>query len=158
MFKYEYQDSIIFWTITTAHAMERSFNEVLQPLGMTFRQAEVLAWLVLEGTLSQVDLAERMRVEAPTLAGIVERMERAGWVVRTQCPRDRRRKLLSPTDRVGPVWEQVQAAGRAVRAKAGAGILPEDLQEVMQRLEQIQKNLGQENTRPGRTRLVRESE
>ncbi len=141
MIKYDYHESIIYWVITTAHTLERAVNEELAPLGMTFRQAEVLAWLALEGSLSQAALAERMRIEAPTLAGIVERMERDGWIVREPCKRDRRKKLLRVTDRVEPIWEQVTEAGLRIRAKATKGLDPDKLQTLIRSLEQIQQNL-----------------
>lgn len=141
MIKYEYHESIIYWVITTAHALERAVNEELSPLGMTFRQAEVLAWLALEKSLSQAALAERMRIEAPTLAGIVERMERDGWIAREPCKRDRRKKLLRVTDQVEPIWEQVMQAGGRIRAKAGEGFDLEELQSLIRCLETIQRNL-----------------
>jgi MarR family transcriptional regulator for hemolysin len=157
MIKFDYQDSIIFWTITTAHSLERAFNEVLQPLGVTYRQAEVLAWLVVEGQLSQAELAERMRIEAPTLAGIVERMERDGWIQREVSSRDRRKKILQVTERVAPIWEQIRDAGLALRAQASRSIEPALLQNVIRVLEQIQKNVGQHETRPGRAHTVEPS-
>lgn len=145
MLKFDYQESIIFWVVTTAHALERAANEELLPLGVTFRQAEALAWLVLEGSLSQAALAERMRIEAPTLAGIVERMERADWIVRETCKKDRRKKLLRPTDRVEPIWKSILEATLRVRTKASAGLAPPELQSLIHSLQQVQQNLAGRN-------------
>jgi MarR family transcriptional regulator for hemolysin len=141
MIQYDHHESVIYWIVSTAHALERVVNEELAPLGMTFRQAEVLAWLALDGPLSQVELADRMRIEAPTLAGIVERMERAEWIVRTPYPQDRRKKLLHPTERVEPVWARVMEAGLRVRARASAGHDAESVRQMIRMLEAIQKNL-----------------
>ncbi len=141
MLKYEYQSSIIYWVVTTAHALERRVNVELAPMGITFRQAEVLAWLALEGDLSQVELADRMRIEAPTLAGIVARMEKSDWIIRETSPQDRRRKIIRPTQRVEPIWERLLEAGAAVRSLATRGLEPAEVQQLISLLERVQVNL-----------------
>ena len=88
-----------------------------------------------------------MRIEAPTLTGIVERMERDGWIQRTPCARDRRKKLLKPTEQVLPIWERVVEAGQTVRTQAERGIEPSAMQDVLRLLEQIQKNVSPPNGR-----------
>ena len=138
---YDPRESITYWVISTAHALERELNEVLAPLGITFRQAEVLVCLALEGTMSQSEMARRMGIEAPTLAGIVARMERNGWIVRDSCPADRRKKLLRPTPRVEPLWTQILDEARRVRARAARGIDSELLHQLIQGLSAIQVNL-----------------
>lgn len=133
--------SITYWVISTAHALERVLNELLAPLDITFRQAEVLVYLAMEGTMSQSEMARRMGIVAPTLAGIVARMERSGWIIREACPHDRRKKLLRPTPRAEPVWSQILEQAALVRARAGRGVPPEELARLIQGLAVIQANL-----------------
>lgn len=141
MLRYDFDQSLTYWVCTTAHALERALNEELAPHGITMRQSQVLGWLALEGELTQVALAERMRIEAPTLAGILDRMERDGWLQRRECPGDRRKKLLSPTPRVAPVWETIAEAARRVRARAARGLTAEQVQGLNAMLSTIQGNL-----------------
>jgi MarR family transcriptional regulator for hemolysin len=143
--QYDHRQSLPYWIISTAHALEVEFNEVLAPLGITFRQAEVLALLALEGTLSQVEVARRMGVEAPTLAGIVARMEAAGWIVRESCPSDRRKKLLRATERVEPIWAQTVERAQQVRARLALGFTPEQIQGLIAALEMLYNNLKQDS-------------
>lgn len=138
---YDPRESITYWVITTAHALERVLNEVLAPLGITFRQAEVLVCLAMEGTMSQSEMARRMGIEAPTLAGIVARMERNGWIVRDACPSDRRKKLLRTTPRVEPLWSQILEQAALVRARASRDIDPDHLRRLIEGLTAIQSNL-----------------
>jgi MarR family transcriptional regulator for hemolysin len=145
---YDPRESITYWVVTTAHALERHLNVVLRPLGITFRQAEVLVFLSTDGTMSQAEVAERMGIEAPTLAGIVGRMERNGWIVRESCPGDRRKKLLRPTPRVGPLWSQILEQARKVRSRAAAGFEPERLRRLIADLEAIQINLDGSDDSP----------
>lgn len=149
MLKYDYQDSIIYWVVTTSHLLQRTINDELAPLGVTFRQAEVLAYLAMEGgTLSQAELARRMQVAAPTLGGIVARMERDGWIVRQASRDDRRMVLLSPTRRVEPLWEHMREAGLRVRARATRGLSPERVRMVLDTLTMVQDNLRTDESEP----------
>ncbi len=141
MLEYDFEQSLIYWVCTTAHALERALNEELAPHGITYRQWQVLGWLVLEGRLSQSELADRMRIEAPTLAGILDRMERDGWLSRETCLADRRKKLLQLTEKVEPIWSTIAEAGRRVRTRAGFGFRPEQQQELISLMAAMQENL-----------------
>jgi MarR family transcriptional regulator, transcriptional regulator for hemolysin len=145
---YDFENSLTFWVIQTAHAVERAFNEDLAPHGITLSQSKVLAWLAHDGELSQAELADRMRIEAPTLAGILDRMERDGWVERRPAPDDRRRKLVRATPQVDPVWAKIVQCARAMRARAVAGIDPDDVQRTMATLAAIQSNLKSDIQQP----------
>jgi MarR family transcriptional regulator for hemolysin len=122
--------------------MACAMNDELAAHGITFRQFEVLAWLSRERELSQSDLAERMRIEAPTLVGVLDRMERDGWIQRIPDDNDRRKKLIRPTDRVMPAWAQMVACGEAVRARATRGLSEEQLIALRETLWSICENMG----------------
>jgi DNA-binding MarR family transcriptional regulator len=139
--QFDTRESIAYWVISTAHALERNLNEVLKPLGITFRQAEVLVCLAVEGTMSQAEVARRLGIEAPTLAGIVSRMERNGWIVREGFPGDRRKKLLRPAAKVEPLWTEIMTQARQVRSRASQGFDPERLRRLMDDLAAVQANL-----------------
>ena len=136
------RNSVGHWVFTAAHAMACAMNDELAVLGITFRQFEVLAWLSRDRELSQTDLAERMRIEAPTLVGVLDRMERDGWIQRVPDENDRRRKLVRPTDRVVPAWAQMVACGETVRARATQGLREEQLSGLRQVLAAICENMG----------------
>lgn len=142
MLEYDFEESIGYWICMTARAMEQAVNDELAPQGITYRQFQVLAWLALEGGLSQIELADRLRIEAPTLVGILDRMEREQWIRREADPKDRRRKIIKPTPRVQPVWEKMTACARRVRGRAGIGISPEELELVKRVLAKVQNNLN----------------
>jgi MarR family transcriptional regulator for hemolysin len=146
VFRYDFEQSLIYWVCTAGQALEKALNEELAPLGITHRQ--FLGWLALEGALSQAELADRMRIEPPTLAGIVDRMERDGWLERSPCPEDRRKKRLTPTDRVGPVWEAITSAARRVRARASQGFSEDELLWLFAAMERIRANVCSSSCSP----------
>lgn len=139
--QYDFESSVCYWASVTALAFRRALNEELAPLGITHRQSQVLAWLVHRGELSQCELACCMEIEAPTLAGIITRMEAAGWVKRWACSEDRRRKLIRIEPAAEPVWEQIAACAQRVRAAATEGMTDQQTEGLRLLLEQMHRNL-----------------
>ncbi len=121
MLLYDFEQSIGYWLTLATQAYHRAVSDEVAPHGITFRQSQVLAWLALEGELSQAELANKMMIEPPTLVGILDRMERDGWITRNNCPSDRRKKLIRATAAAEPVWEKIAEGGRRVRAARPKG-------------------------------------
>src|SRR3954468_15477970 len=146
--QYDFQNSIGFWVMTAAHEFQRGINDDLAPQGITYRQCQVLGCLALEGPLPQCRLAELMRIEPPTLVGILDRMERDGWISREADRADRRRKLVRPQTAARPVWSKMAAAARRVRKRAARGLAGKDLATLKRLLASVQQNLqGVQNAR-----------
>jgi MarR family transcriptional regulator for hemolysin len=140
--EYDYENSVGYWVMSANHAMRRALEAELAEERITIRQWEVLTWLSLEGHLTQADLAERMRVEAPTLTGILCRMERDGWLARRSCDDDRRCKRIRVTQEGEAVWQRIAACGRRVRQKATEGFTPEELDAFKSYCDRIRANVS----------------
>lgn len=157
MLEYDFDDSVGYWIVITAHSLRRALDAELAAENITFRQWEVLAWLSLEGELTQAGLAERIGIEAPTLAGIISRMERDGWLERTACCDDRRKKKIRPTPKAEAVWSRMIECCRRVRARAIEGIGSRELIQLKVTCETIRENLarlGSETVAAAREPLV----
>ena len=100
-------NQICFAVYSAAHAFNRVYKPLLDPLGLTYPQ--YLAMLVLwEGdgvTVSQ--LGERLALDSGTLTPLLKRLEAQGLVRRLRDVADERRVLL-----------QLTPAGRALKARA----------------------------------------
>lgn len=147
MLEYDFENSVGYWICQASQVFQRAFNEELAPQGVTFRQAQVLGCLALEGRLSQTDLADRMRIEPPTLVGILDRMERDGWIRRSGDARDRRRKLIEPRAASKPAWTKIVAAAKRVRARATRGMTSTQLTQLKKLLRLVQSNLDEPSAR-----------
>jgi MarR family transcriptional regulator for hemolysin len=145
--EYDFENSVGFWVCQASHSLQRAFNEELAPQGVTFRQAQVLGCLALEGRLSQTDIAERMRIEPPTLVGILDRMERDGWIRRDGDKTDRRRKFVEAMPAARPVWNKIVAAAKRVRARATRGMTASQLVQLKKLLSVVQENLQEAEER-----------
>jgi len=139
--EYDFEASPGYWLTITTQALHRALNNELAPTGITYRQSQVIGWLVIEGELTLSDLAARMMIEPPTLVGILERMERNGWITRIGCEEDRRRKLIRLTPAAEPVWERIVECIYRVREAAFAGLDPEQVEQLKGLLRQIHENL-----------------
>lgn len=141
---YDFEESVGYWLVATAHLYQRVLNEELAPCGITYRQCQTLGWLALEGPLSQAELAERMGIEPPTLVGILDRMERDGWIRRDPCPQDRRKKLVQATREAEPIWSKIVECAVRVRRRASAGMTEEQLRTLKSLLKIVRANLSAE--------------
>lgn len=142
MLHFDFQTSVGYWLCTSAHAMQRALNEQLAPLGVTFRQWQVLAWLAIEGSLAQSELAERMQIEPATLVTVLDRMEQHSWIVRAPCPGDRRKKLVRATEKAEPIWEESIACAQRTRDEAIKDFSPQEREQLFDYLQRIQGNLS----------------
>ena len=142
MLQYDFEESVGYWVAMTAHALRRALDTELAREKITFRQWEVLALISLTGELSQGELAEHLGIEAPTLAGILARMERDGWLERNTCPLDGRKKRIRATPKAEAVWTRMVECCRRVRQQATDGVSAEDLARLKSTCEKIRENLG----------------
>src|SRR6202049_1337874 len=73
-----------------ARLLRRELDEQLASHGLTGVQMGLLTRLARSEGLVQAELGRRMAIEPATLTGIVQRLEREGWV-RRSCDEDNRR-------------------------------------------------------------------
>jgi MarR family transcriptional regulator for hemolysin len=142
LLSYDFEQSIGYWLVRASQAYERAMNAELAPRGITLRQCQVLGCLALYGELSQTELAERVHVEPPTLVGILDRMERDGWISRHDCATDRRKKMIRPQPQAEPVWSEITDCARRVRARATSTLSPEQLAQLKELLGHVLESLA----------------
>jgi len=79
----------------------RSFRDPLAGVGspeLTSVQAHAIAWLGHEGSLSMGVLAQRIGSPVPAATGVVDRLEKLGFVARDRTSEDRRVVQVALTD------------------------------------------------------------
>lgn len=81
---------------TAARLVEHRWNEGLGAFGLTHAGFGVIAHLV-QGPLSQHEIAGLTKVEDQTISRTLDRLERQGHIARVQDPADRRRRIVSVT-------------------------------------------------------------
>jgi DNA-binding MarR family transcriptional regulator len=90
---------IAFVTSTTSKNVTDDFNRRLEMHGSTRIQWIALYFLyIAEVPISQKQLAQQMNIQAPSLARLMDRMERDGLVDRIENPEDKRMKFVELTE------------------------------------------------------------
>jgi DNA-binding MarR family transcriptional regulator len=102
--------SVSYWVNRLSRALLLDFNERLQPLGFAMSHMPVIGALVGGGARSPTELALAARVEPPSMAETLARMERDGIIERTTNPDDRRSSLVTLTRRSRSRLDKARAA------------------------------------------------
>jgi len=88
-----------FVTNTTTKAVTEDFNRRLEKYGSTRIQWIALYFLLkADQSMSQKELAALMNIQDPSLARLIDRMERDGLLRRIENPEDKRMKFLELTE------------------------------------------------------------
>lgn len=108
---------------TAARLVEHAWNERLATLGVTHAGVMALDVLRAAGSMTQAQLAHRVRVQAQTMGKTLHRLELHGHVTRSKNIRDRRSHLVSIT----PEGQRIlEAATQLEDELVGHGLLTDE--------------------------------
>ena len=93
--------------------------------------------------LTQKEIAERMGIEGPTLAGLLDRLQEDGWVERRGSPNDRRCKIVHLQRRSKAVLEKIFNTAHELRHELIDNVSRDDLQTCIRVLDQIRSKAEQ---------------
>ena len=125
-----------------AHAkMVRRLEQLLDRHGLTLPQFDVLATLSVGEDITQQELAGRLLVTKGNVCGVLDRMEKSGWVERRADARDRRSNRLFVTAKGRRLLEKVLPEHVAMIARATNDVPVAELQRLYQVLEKLEYGL-----------------
>jgi len=129
-----------------ARAQTRIGDARLRAAGLATAQLPVLSMLSGGLSLSQTELARRARVEQPSMAQLLVRMERDGLIRREPDPSDRRSSLITLTEAA----QRRLPVGRKILRQANAdmtrGFSDEEIEQLLTLLGRVLENVdGIEN-------------
>lgn len=120
----------------TAQLFKQRVDENVEWHGLTSVQSRVLLYLihVKQGTeTNQRDLEKLLDVKAPTVNGIVGRMEEKGFIRRLPGRRDARCRSITVTEKGRLLEREVTESMRAVEAQVTEGFTPQE-RELLKKL------------------------
>ena len=135
---------LIAAVMATADAFLRESQRLFRPHGLTGAQYNVLNVLASrDAGISQRELSDVLVVDRSNVTGLLDRMEKVGWVKREDDPADRRvyRISLTPTGR--RLWAKVRPKYDAGVAEVTRGLSAAQMKAgvaIMQRLEKASSN------------------
>lgn len=91
----------------------RRFEHALRPVGLTLPQLEVLAVLMLRGSVKPTTVADALAVERSTISRNLSVMERKGWVARESSPSGRSASVAITDEGIAVLAAAKEAWGEA---------------------------------------------
>ena len=125
--------------MATADTFLRESQRLFRPHGLTAAQYNVLSVLAssAEG-LSQRELGDILVVDRSNVTGLLDRLEKAGLVKRTDHPSDRRVYRVSLTGAGRKLWTKVQPLYLKVADQVTAGLTEKQARDTLAVLKSLQ--------------------
>ena len=129
-------------TIRTADLLFDQIGRLLRPLGVTAAGGLVLGILRDHGTMPPSEVGDRLQVTRATVTGVVDSLERRGFVRRSANPADRRSLLLELTPEGRAVVQELRTLVHG-HERAWMAVLSEsELRGYIELLHRIQDSLA----------------
>jgi DNA-binding MarR family transcriptional regulator len=124
--------------------LHRSFDRLLSAqLGLhdvLSGQWSALRVLWDEDNLSQVQIAERMKIERASLTMLINGMEKKGLITRTQDPSDKRKLCVRLTPKGRAMKRHLLPIGDAVNARATQGLSKQEIKTIKDLIKRMTAN------------------
>jgi DNA-binding MarR family transcriptional regulator len=113
--------------------------------GVNTGQFPVLLMLWEQDGVTQASLVDKLAVEQPTMAGTLQRMERAGLIKRVADPNDRRQARIHLTRKGRTLEEALVAGAKETNAIALAGFTAAESAQFVKLARRMIQNLERDN-------------
>jgi DNA-binding MarR family transcriptional regulator len=120
--------------VATADLFLRESTRLFRPYGLTAPQFNVLTILAKPAAglgLSQRELADTLVVDRSNVTGLIDRMEAASWVRRTDDVADRRIYRVQLTAKGRKLWEKVAPGYAQVVSQVTARLAQKQMREAV---------------------------
>lgn len=130
--------------MATADAFLRESQRLFRPHGLTGAQYNVLNLLAdRPAGISQRELSDLLVVDRSNVTGLLDRLEKLGWVRRADHPEDRRIYQVSLTPAGRRLWEKVNPRYAEVVAQVTQGIPVRQMKECRETLRVLETAAAQ---------------
>lgn len=139
--KTDYGFELTKTVMATADTFLRESARLFRPFGLTGAQYNVLNILAdTPAGMSQRELGDLLVVDRSNVTGLLDRLEKAGWVQRSDHPLDRRVYQVSLTPAGRALWEKVHPLYLTVIGQLTAGISNKRMSECIDTLNRLEKS------------------
>lgn len=110
--------------------------------GLSAAQWRLLVRLVKDEGSPQARLAELLEIEPISVSRLLDRMEAGGWITRQQDAKDRRIRMIFPTDKSRAAFAAVKGIAGEVYEEALTGLTGDQRHSLIRGLIRIVENLA----------------
>jgi MarR family transcriptional regulator, transcriptional regulator for hemolysin len=130
----------------TAWAWRLKLDERLKPMGMTQAKWRTLLHLsCAPGPMTQAEMAARLGIEEPSMATLLQRLEKEGWITRRSASHDRRCKIVRLGQKAQRVISQINAAAFQLRHEFLDDIPASELRTCIRVLDRVRQKAEKGN-------------
>ncbi len=130
---------LVIQVMSVATVMVKESHRLFRPHGLSEAQFNVLNVLGPEPAgLSQRELSDYLVVDRSNITGLLDRMEKSGWVKRTDHPSDRRIYLVTLTAAGRELWQKVLPEYVAAVQRITAEVPAVDLKRALATLQTLE--------------------
>jgi DNA-binding MarR family transcriptional regulator len=131
---------LIVAVLATADAFLRESQRLFKPFGLTGAQYNVLNVLSdRPDGMSQRELSDVLVVDRSNVTGLLDRMQKAGWVKRGDDPEDRRVYRVSLTAAGKKLWSKVHPRYVGEVETLTSGFSPAQMKATTEFLQELEK-------------------
>ena len=134
-------NQICFAVYATAHAFNRAYKPILEPLGLTYPQYLVMMVLWEQNELLVKDIGNRLELDSGTLSPLLKRLEKIGFVERRRNQSDERQVSIRLTEAGKKLETAAQTIMPEILRQTACGI--EELGALRDRLNDLRASLNQ---------------
>jgi DNA-binding MarR family transcriptional regulator len=121
----------------------RRAHTVFDAIGLYRGQPPMLKALWEQEGRTHSELADRLHVTPATISKMIQRMEKAGFVVRKPDPHDERVSRVYLAENGRAIWSDVKQAMHEIEVETFADFTAEELASLCRFLNRIRENLEQ---------------
>ena len=130
---------LVIQVLSVANVMVKESHRLFRPHGLSEAQFNVLNVLGPEPAgLSQRALSDVLVVDRSNITGLLDRMERSGWVKRADHPSDRRVYMVTLTAAGRQLWQKVLPEYVAAVRRVTAAVPSAELKRARLTLQQLE--------------------
>ncbi len=125
------------------HIMTASMNTCLRRFDLTFSQMELLHLLRRNGgIMKQKTIEDTYGVKHTSVIGILQRMEKKGFLTVSVDPDDRRRRIVMLTEDTSNFFEEAERLRDDMELKLTQALSPDEYTELFTLLQKLYHNLS----------------
>ncbi|MBX3499336.1 MAG: MarR family transcriptional regulator [Alphaproteobacteria bacterium] len=134
-------NQMCFAVYSTAHALNRVYKPLLEPLGLTYPQYLVMLVLWEADGLSVKEIGQRLRLDSGTLTPLLKRLQAAGLVRRERDTSDERQVRIGLTVKGEALRKKAEAVPHGLLGATGCTL--EEVQALKAELERLRERLDE---------------
>lgn len=131
-----------FRLYSAAHLTMKAYQPYFAPIGITYPQYLVLLVLWEQDHQPVCDIAKRLLLDTNTVTPLLQRMEKAGLVIRQRGEQDTRQRIVSLTDKGIDLRDKVadvpKCLGESIMEQVGSA---DELKAIIPLLDQLIEGL-----------------